>query len=202
MSETVGQIPPPYNPAEVYQQAFRHVRPPYPNLVRESGTLGISPLGTVRALKGSFKLTSALNTIFTLPTKIDDWQMPNEPTIEIRGGKNIIETQLNRGDRVQNVLEEVNLNNYRIRIRGVILNEQEFDVYPEQDVRRLREICEKPGSVSIVNGITALFNITQVAISDFDFFEVKGFAGAQAYELDLFSDTDFELELIEAPERL
>lgn len=202
MSETIGQIPPLYNPDAVYHQAFRHVRPPYPNLVRESQTLGISPVGTVRALKGSFQLTSIMNTPFTMPTKLDDWQMPNEPTIELRGGKNIIETQLNRGDRVQNVLEEINLNNYEIRIRGVILNEEEFDLYPEADVRRLREICEKPGSVSITNGILNLFNINQVAIRDFDFFEVMGYAGAQAYELVLLSDTDFELEIIEAPERL
>lgn len=199
----VGQIPPPYNPNDVYNLAFRHVRPPYPNLARQSGgDIGISPVGTVRALKGSFNLTSIMNTPFTMPTKLDGWQMPNEPTIEIRGGKNIIETQLNRGDRVQNVLEEINLNNYEIRLRGVIINESEFDLYPEEDVRRLREICEKPGAVSITNGILNLFNINQVAIRDVELFEVRGYAGAQAYELVLLSDEDFELEIIEAPERL
>lgn len=198
----IGQIPPRYDVNQAYSQAFRHVRPPFPTLLAESKTLGVSPISTIRGLKGSFKLTSALNTPLTLPTKIDGWQMPNEPTIEIRGGKNIIETQLNRGERVKNVLEEINLNNYQIRIRGVILNETEFDLYPEVDVRRLREICEIAGSVSIENGICALFNITKVAVRDFDFFEVKGYAGAQAYELDLLSDEDFELELVEEPERL
>lgn len=200
MSETVGTIPPRYDISQVYSQAFRHVRPPFPVLVAESKTLGISPVGTIRGLGGSLKLTSVLGTPITLDTKLDGWQMPNEPTIEIRGGKNIIETQLNRGERKANVLEEINLNNYQIRIRGVILNEEEFDLYPEVDVRRLMEICEKPGSVSINNQICTIFNIFQVAIRDFNFFEVKGYAGAQAYELDLLSDEDISLEGIDRPE--
>ena len=201
-NETPGNIPPKYDTGQVYSQAFGHVRLPYPLLLAESRELGISPVGTIKGLKGTFKLRSTLNTEYALPTKLDGWQIPQEPVISISGGKNIIETQLNRGDRVQNVIEEVNLNNYSLRIRGIIINEEDFDQYPEEDVRRLREICEKPGSITIDNGLAAVCGISKVVIRKFDFHDVEGYLGAQAFELDCLSDEDFELELVDDPERL
>jgi hypothetical protein len=202
MVETPGTIPPKYDLGQVYTKAFGHVRLPYPLLLAESRELGISPVGTIKALKGSFKLKSTLNTDYALPTKLDAWQIPQEPIISIIGSKNVIETQLNRGDRTQNVIEEVNLNNYEVRIRGIILNEDQFDEYPEESVSRLREICVKPGSITIDNGLAALCGITKVVIKRFNFQEVQGYLGAQAFELECVSDEDFELELIDEPERL
>jgi hypothetical protein len=202
MSETTGTISPQYNLDDVYKQAFGHVRPPFPNLIIESESFGISPAGTLKAIKGTFNLRSKLNASYTMPTKLDGWQMPQEPTISIRGSKNIIETPLNRGVRTKNVLEEINLNNYQLKIKGIILNEDDFDAYPDADIRRLREICEKAGNVSIENALASIWNISKVAIKDWDMFEVKGYVGAQAFEIDLISDEDFELELINEPERL
>src|SRR5690242_10425530 len=99
MAETIADIPPKYNVGEVYNQAFSHLRLPYPALVAEGRTAaGISPIGSIRALKGSFKLRSRLNTEYAIPTKLDGWQIPQEPLITIRGGKKIIETELNRID--------------------------------------------------------------------------------------------------------
>ena len=201
-TETPGTTGPKYDTDKVYNTAFRHVRPPYPSLALQSGGLNLLPVGSIKALKGSFSLKSTLNTEYTLPVKLDGWQMPQEPVIMIRGGKNIKETALNRGDRVQNVLEEMNLNNYQIRIHGVIINEVDFDAYPEEAVRRLREILEKAGSVSIENGLTSIWNITKVAFKDWEIRDVQGYIGAQAFEIDCLSDEDFELELVEDPERL
>ncbi|MFD0997679.1 DUF6046 domain-containing protein [Ohtaekwangia kribbensis] len=197
-----------FNLNEVYQAAFGTVRPPYPELVKESKGTGLLPFGSIGALKGSFKLKSIFNTDYTLPTKIDDWQIPQEPVIRIRGGVNIVETSLVRLDPVtnaiqrKNVLEEANLNNYQITIRGVILNEENFNSYPEEAIRRLKEIVEKPGSRSIENGITALWGITKIKIVDWDLDEVEGYLGAQAFELQCKSDEDFELEINENIERV
>ncbi len=193
---------------QAYQTAFNHVRAPFPLLVAESKTYGISPVGTVKALGSSFKLKTLIGTDFTAPTKIDDWQLPNEPTISIRSGKRVLDTQLNRLDpssgkiERKNVLEEVGINNYEVRLRGVIYNDTDYDSYPEADVRRLREVIEKAGSVKIENGILTLFNIGRVAIVNYDFFEVRGYIGAQAYELILLQDENLSLELeLNEPER-
>lgn len=201
--KTIAEIPPKYDlVGEVYQRAFRHIRLPYPVLLAESRELGISPGGTIKSLKGAFRMKSVLNTEYALPTSIDEWQFPQEPIISISGSKNTVETQLNRGDRVQNVIEEVNLNNYQIRIRGVILNELDFDLYPEDDVRKLHEIFKKPGSIDIKNAVATILGISKVVIKDLSFKEVEGYLGAQAFELECVSDEDFDLELVDAPERL
>lgn len=202
MADTPGQIGKQFDLSLIYEKAFRHVRPPFPTLVRRSGTLGISPVGKVKALKGSFSLRSSLGAEYTMPVKIDGFQLPQEPSIRVRGGSNIIQTALNRGDRVQNVLEEVNLNNNKITIKGLIINEEDFEEYPEVPVRRLREICEKAGAVTIDNELTTIWGVTQIKIEDWDFLDVVGYPGVQAFQLDCLSDNPLELELIDDPERV
>ena len=56
--------------------------------------------------------------------------------------------------------------------------------------------------MSIENGLTTLWGINLIAIEDFDFPELFGAPGAQAFQLDCLSDQPFELELIDEPERL
>jgi hypothetical protein len=202
MEETPGTIPPRYNEDQAYKRAFGHSRPPYPTLLQQGRTIGLGISAKLKALKGSFKLQSQLGTEYALPTILDGWQVPGEPIIAINGGKNVIETKLNRGQRTQNVIEEVNLNNYKIKLRGIIINKEFEDQYPEVEVRRLREILEKPGSVSIENGLTALWNISNVVIVDWDIFEVEGDISAQAFQIDMISDRDLELEIIDDPERI
>jgi hypothetical protein len=211
MSETPGNIGPKYDIDQVYKQAFGHTRPPYPVLVAQSKSIGVSPVGAVKAIRGSFKLQSKLNAEYTSPTKFkftgrdgqtEEWQVPQEPSTSVSGGKNVIETALNRGERTQNVIEEINLNNYRLTIKGVIINEEDFDSYPEEDVRMLHEICEAPGSIEIQNWLVNQYGISKIVIERFEFFEVVGYIGAQAFELTCISDEDFDLELTDEPERL
>jgi hypothetical protein len=211
MSETPGLTGKKYDPDDVYKSAFGYIRPPYPGLILKSQTFGFSGVGALKSLRGSFRLGSKLNAEYTSPTKfkftgkagaIEEWQVPQEPTTSVQGSKNIIETQLNRGDRVQNVIEEVNLNNYKINIKGVIINEDDFNIYPEEAVRRLTEICEVPGSIEIQNWLINQYGINKIVIESFDFFEVKGFINSQAFELNCLSDEDFDLEVSDEPERL
>jgi hypothetical protein len=211
MSELEGTSGPKYDKDKVYSSAFRHLRPPFPVLVQESKELGVSPVGVVKALKGSFKLKSKLNAEYTCPTKfrflgknseMEEWQVPQEPSSSVEGGKNIIETQLNRGERTGNVIEEVNLNNKKVTIKGVIINEEDFDVYPEEDVRMLSEICDAPGSIEVQNWHLNQFGISKIVIERYDFYEIVGYPNAQAFELTCKSDEDFELELVDEPERL
>ncbi len=204
---TVGNIPPKFDLNQAYQTAFNHVRPPYPLLIAESKTYGISPVGTAKALFGSLQ-KSKLGDFYSLRTTIDGWLMPNEPTISIRSGKRVIDTPLNRLDPTtgkierKSVLEEVGLNNYEIRLRGVIFNEDDSEEYPIDEVTRLREVCEKTGSVEIKNDLLSLFNINRVAIVNMEFLEVRGYIGAQGYELILLQDENLTLELeLNEPER-
>lgn len=217
-SNMAGENPPKYDPTRVYQQAFRHVRPPYPALALQSNTLGLSVgLGSIKALRGSFRLASKLGAEYTCPTKfkflgrnglLEEWQVPQEPSTSVRGGKNIVETQLTRFDSKskkkikRNVIEEIGLNNYRIQMRGVIINESDDDAYPYDAVATLRDVAEATGSVEIINWHVNQFGVSSIVIEDFDFFEINGFPNAQAFELSAIGDEAVELELVNEPERL
>lgn len=215
---TPGEAPPKYDAKQVYQLAFRHIRPPYPALALQSKTLGVSVgTGTLKALRGSFRLNNKLNSEYTCPTKFkfigrnglaEEWQVPQEPSTSVKGGKNLIETALTRFDpktkrkTKRNVIEEIGLNNYKVQIRGVIINEDEFDIYPSDAIATLRDICEVPGSVEIVNWHINQFGIGQIVIEDYDFFEVKGAPGTQAFEMSCLSNEAIDLEVNDDPERL
>lgn len=202
---TVGEQGVKYDLNQIYHQVFGYVRPPYPTLAIKSGTVGYNPVGTVRALRGVFNFSSGLGTAFTMPTKLNDFQLPNEPTIRITGSKNIIETKLTRLDPVglvnkQNVLEEINLNNFRIMIQGIMINEDDPEDYPETQMRELRDILLTSGSVRIENALCSMWGISQVAFQDWDFKEVKGNIAVQAYSLVAYSDEFIDLEVAQ-PER-
>lgn len=191
-----------YDLNQIYRDVFGHVRPPYPTVVLDSKTYGVSPVGTARALRGAFSFASKLGADYTFPTKLNRYQLPNEPTIRITGGKSIIETKITRLDPVgglnkQNVLEEINQNNFRLVIRGLIINEEDPDNYPEEAVRRIREILTAAGSVSIDNALTNMWGITQLAIEDFQFDEVRGNIAVQSYQIIGYSDEYVNLEVVE-----
>ena len=193
-----------YDLRAVYQAAFGYAATPYPTEVLRSKTLGISPVGTIKSLGGVFKYSSKLGNEYTMPVTIDGYQIPQEPAVWIQGSKNVIVTPINRSGtnvrRVWNVIEEANLNNYQVRIRGIVLNEDDFDDYPLEAVQRMREFFEKPGSRTIESYLTRAHGINKVEIVNVIWHEVRGYVAAQAFELDCISDEDSSLEL--GPEQL
>jgi hypothetical protein len=194
-----------YDLNEVYRTVFGYTRPVYPTLLIESGKVGYNPVGLFKSLRGAFDFASSLGNDFALPTKLNGYQLPNEPTIRITGGKNIIETKLTRLDSFgklnkANVLEEINQNNFRIRIQGIITNDEDPNDYPEQAVRQLSDIFLNSGSVKIENALCSLWGITSIAIENFDMREVRGGLSTQAYDIIGYSDEFVDLEIAE-PER-
>jgi hypothetical protein len=210
----------PYNPVQVrekftlqldlFRLAFGHIKPPFPQV---SLTQDVNPLGAVKALARSFRFRGAIGSPYTMPVAIgttpqkDDanWmEIPCEPTIGIFGSKNVVETKLTRVDPrskkidVQNIIEETGLNNYQIRIRGVIYNEDDFDKYPEDTVIRLKQLWETPGGLYIQNAMLGMIEINKITIVGFDLPELPGYPGAQPFELRCLSDeTDlYPLELV------
>lgn len=190
---------------DLYYSAFGYIKPPFPQV----GLIPkINPFGAVQAISGSFfnkgKLAAYTQHVTFNAELADEYQLPCEPTVAVFGTKNVIETYLNRGERTQNVLEEINLDNYKVRIRGVIYNADD-DRYPEEEVRKINAIYEKPGSRTIKSEMLSLLGITKVAIVRITWPELPGYPGAQPYELDCLSDQDFELSITgdkASPERV
>jgi hypothetical protein len=185
-----------YDLSQLYQKAFGYVAPPYPL----EGYAPNNPIDTVKAVVGSFKRKSMLGTEFFMPIKLAGYQLPGEPIISLQGMKNIVRTPVagtpNKKDFRGTVKEQTSIDDYRIRIRGVIINEEDLDDYPADSIRQLREVYETLGSVEISCQLTNIFNIGLIAIENFDLRGIEGAQGAEAFEITGYSDQPEELELI------
>ncbi|WP_420582090.1 DUF6046 domain-containing protein [Reichenbachiella sp.] len=170
-----------------------HVAPPYPALGVGKGA---NQAGTIiKTVKGAFNFNNEFNGEDFFPVKIAGWQIPDEPIISIVGSNHIVETPLNRGQQVANVLEQINLNNYKVKIIGVLYGSSD-DEYPSDLVGKLRTICEGKGSHDIECPMTDLFSIKKIAIKRFSIPGAEASPNEQPFMIEAISDTTVPLELI------
>ncbi len=118
------------------------------------------------------------------------------PVISVTGKKTIIETPLT--ERRGTVKEVINLMDYEIVIKGLIIGED--NEYPEVEVSVLRDIFELNVAVGIANPITDIFLMgpatsgsDKVVIKELSFPEVKGAKNVRPYQLTMVSDAPFNL---------
>jgi hypothetical protein len=131
-----------------------------------------------------------------MPVAIGGYTLPNEPTVSLRISKTIERTALAGNKTKGTVKEQISTSDWDIIIRGVVVNELNVLEYPEDQVKELYDVFKKDQSLIIESGITNLFDIYRVVIVDFNLPEMIGSPHAQAYELTLVSDEDFDLEII------
>lgn len=137
-------------------------------------------------------LSGTLGVRYFMPTKIDGLWLPNEPLVSVSGQNMIVKTQLTG---VRGLVKElISTDDYAIKIEGLIINESSDD-YPEEYLRKIRTICEKPAAVEIDNRLLTLFDIHQVAIESYSFPGVAGDQNVQAYVITCSSDRPIELLL-------
>ena len=192
-----------YDIQDLYAKAFGQVGVPFPQV---GFFRAINPVDSVKAIISGFQRTGKLapyNQVVVFNKGLSDqYILPNEPTVEVFGVKHVIETPLNRGKRTQNVLEEINLNNYKVRIRGVIYNEEE-EVFPADDINSIHQMWMKQGSLEIDADLLKILGIAKVSIVQIAWPSLPGFPGAQPYELDCLSDEPFDLQYVKdtSPEK-
>lgn len=130
-----------------------------------------------------------------MPCKIARVLLPNEPTISISSRKNIVETALAGSTRRGTVKELIAIEDWEITIRGIALNTESRDVYPEDQVKKLNQLYGKNAALDIECALTNLLGIYRVVIKSFSLPEMVGIQHAQAYEFVCVSDEDFVLEI-------
>lgn len=200
-----------FNLNELYREGFGYVAPPFPATFfpKKEGDLvagsfpelrGMSP--DVEKLRGNFNWATMLGTELRMPCKIgipgqEPYQLPNEPIISIDMSFETKITKVNRGgNKKRGTVKEIsNLDDYKISIKGIIYQYNEND-YPEEDVRRIREILEN-GLITIECFFTSIFNVSLATVQTcrFNRNESSSFR-SQDYDISLLSDEDFELELL------
>lgn len=171
---------------DLYRQAFGYVAAPYPL----AGLNVDNPVDTVKAIIKTFKHRSGLGNEYFMPVKVNGSMLPHEPILMISGSKKIVRTAVAGPDRPGTIKEITAFDDYRIRIRGIVTNEADFNAYPFESVRALNSLFRVGGSVKIECDLTTVFNISQIVIEDFALRGIEGTPGAEAYEISCYSDDD------------
>lgn len=112
-------------------------------------------------------------------------------TVSISGSKKIVNTEL--VNRQGSVNEQVNINDYDIRINGVVVSRQEK--LPESWLDDFREIFETREPIEIVNPITDFYlkENQNIIILSHNLPDMRGIDYAQAYSFKARTDTNLEL---------
>lgn len=147
--------------------------------------------------------SSLLNTPILMPLKIqispkgeptEFFTLPNEPIVEIRGTKKIVETEIDGQDG--SFKELYSLGDYMITIRGVAVDENySNENYPEELVRKLRTVYELRHHLEVVGPLFTIFNIKYIAIKDFNLVPNAGEQSMAPYEFVALSDKEYKLTL-------
>ncbi len=91
------------------------------------------------------------------------------------------------------VKEYINLDDWSIRIRGIIVN-GDSDELPEAEIKQIRDLKNCPVGIPILNRMAELLDIKNVMVEEVDFPALEGYPGAQPFTLNLVSDEPFELK--------
>ncbi len=163
---------------DLYYRLYGYVAPPFPALGDlKSQLLPSSPLGTIGALREQYKKT-LIGIEMLMPLKLgvpqkETWELPTEPMVSLKGGHLIIRCYPNRSTKGGSIKERWSSDDYGISIKGVLINFKE-EKYHEDQIKRLREVCEHKGSIKVENTMFRLFGIERIVITGYDIPFTKG----------------------------
>lgn len=184
-----------YNLIALYQQAFGYVGFPGPPIETEKRVDLLDKSKEIDVYsEPEADYYSSLGTPIFFPLIIDGWKFPNEPLISVRRSKKIIETVLTDIDGAVN--EEISLGNWQIDIKGIVVNEVD-DSFPKDEVRKIRQLCDRSGALKVYSPLLAVLGINQVILKTPIFKAVAGFQSQQAYQIHAISDRPIELVIKE-----
>lgn len=190
------------NILQLFKSAFGYVAYPYTNRDTEERVELALPFDEVILSDSPAEVTSFFGTPIFMPCKLqiskrndelEYFTLPNEPLIEIKGVKKIVETEFDGNDG--SFKELFSMKDYEVVIRGICVDEENPEDYPDEQVRKLRAIYELRNSLKIVTKLTTMFGIDRVSIMDLRIIPVEGVIGYQPYEIICKSDKEFELEI-------
>ncbi len=192
----------------LYQKAFGVGRgkPFDPNQANDIGYVEVSFPETIESddeegtefvnMRNTLQATLPSGQALFMPVRLGGELLPNEPSLSLYMPKNVVKTSLAGSQRKGTVKELIGIDDYQITIRGLCINLQSKLVYPEDQVKLIRDLAEQKESLVIESALTNLLGVYRLVIESVSFPEMIGIQHAQAYELRCLSDEDFELEIL------
>ena len=115
----------------------------------------------------------------------DYWRLPYEVILSVKGRNIVAMRQVAKGRGRGAIKEHWTQDDYALEITGVLFNLD--DTYPHDDVRRLRSYCEQAQALRVLCPLYETFDISRIAILEYDFPHTKG-QNIQAFNIRAVSD--------------
>lgn len=109
---------------------------------------------------------------------------------EVDQQRNIVTTTVQ--GRNGTVKEYISDGDYAVTLRGLLVDPDPY-TYPAQQMQELMDRLTLPQSLVAVSGFLQLFQIYNLVITGYRFFQIEGFQNTQAFELQCISDVPVEL---------
>lgn len=132
-------------------------------------------------------LVDGVKKSFSLP------EITLPPALMIDFNQPVIREKTKVAGRNGSVKEYIGLDDWSIRVRGIIINE-ESDTPPEAGIKALKALKNCPVAIPILNDMCEWLDIYDVVIDDIEFTSLEGYPGAQPFILTMSSDEVFELK--------
>lgn len=186
-----------FNLIELYQKVFniKGVRFAIPTGDTNAGnegevqnfTLDLPAIPKARAYS---VLGTPIYEQITFRTSGREYTFPDWPLIDISASKNIIKTPIK--GRNGTVKEYINIDDYLITIRGILIN-HDGEEYPEEMVNEMHDIFKINKELQVTTPVLNLLEIHNIVIQDLKFPEVEGYNHIQPFVIQCLSDEPVEL---------
>lgn len=114
--------------------------------------------------------------------------------LTVSARNNIVSTPVQ--GRRGTIKEYINAGDFDVNIKGAIVGRFR-GVYPETLVRDLLSVLKQEASIRIVSDYLRMFDVYELAVTDYSFPQNEGFQNVQLFEINALSDDPVELILEE-----
>ena len=182
---------------DLIQQAFQ-IRGYKPKFDEEPTVIEYPNVPTIDLSGDEPFVTSVLGTpIYEIITwkaggAIADFEMLDVPLVDITRPKNIIKTPVS--GRNGTVKELISHSDFQVRIRGILVNYDNYQIPPYTQIQALHQLCELQRSIPVESKLLNLLGIYNLVINSYNFPRLEGQPSTFPYVLNCLSDEPFELE--------
>jgi len=146
---------------------------------------------------GESKPSGANGFAMFMPVKLglegeELWLLPVEPLVSLTGGNKITRRMVSKGKGRGTIKERWTQDDYAITIDGIFINADDSNVYPEEDMAKLRELCESASVLEVECDLLKYFDISRMVVESYSFPFTKGEQN-QRFVITGYSDDLFKL---------
>lgn len=135
--------------------------------------------------------SSLTGSLFVMPLKIGDYKFAIDPIISVSSSREIVRTIM--PGFAGTIKEVISDDDYRITMRGLIINEDNDD-YPYEQVAELDALKKSTSALTVENKLLNLcFGVNQLVIESMEFEGAEGMQCMQTFVISALSDRDVEL---------